>query len=148
MSNEVPMISAWVYGRIVGDSVLQAGFTARSLNIVNQVWEYRAPEGVQTPWIIYQRQSGGDVTSLEGVRIYARGNYLIRVVGTGEDWDHEDIANRLDVLFGRVVNQVVTTPPGVILACVRTEAFDLPEDVGGVQYRHLGGLYGIAAQAA
>lgn len=148
MSDELLVAYAWTYQRIVNDPTMQVMFTNRGLDITNQVWEFKAPEGVQPPFIVYQRIGGGDVRALGGARVYSMVRELIRVVDVGQDWGHDDIVGRLNQLFGLVINVAVSDPPGYIEACSRAEPFDQPEDVGGVQWRHLGGIFEIAAQAA
>lgn len=139
--NEIPMVSGWIYSRIVTDPTLV------SLGVTDQrVWEYVAPD-TDGFHIVYQRQEAGDVRGLGSVRLFTRLRYLIRVVDRGADWSHEAIANRIDALFDAVGPISVADPPGVIEASVRVEPFDQPETVGGVQYRHLGGIYEIAANA-
>jgi hypothetical protein len=153
---ELLVAQAWVYGRLVTDEGIIDSFAAREHPIEHrpmvpdeQVWEYRAPEAVFPPFITYRREGPGiDVTTIGGDRIYTRIPYLITVTGVGEDWNHDDIYASIERLFGLAVNIPVADPPGYIEACVRREPFDQYADVNGVHYRHLGGIYEIAVQAA
>ncbi len=145
--NEVLIAYAFVYNRLVGDTAIGASFTARGLTAADHVWEYRAPEGTGNPVIAFQRIGGGDVNTVAGYRIYSVVRTLIRVYDYGEDWSHEDIAHRLDALFSEGDNVPVTDPAGLILFTRRVEPWDQPEDIGGVQYRGIGGVFDIAAQA-
>ena len=140
------MVSGWVYARLVNDPQLQAIATAQGVELPNKVWEYAAPEGATGWQIIYQRIQASDVAGIN-VRLMAVLRYLIRVVDRGKDWDHETVANRIDALFDHVGPFPVADPPGTIEGAVRMEPFDQPETIGGVEYRHLGGIYQIAANA-
>ncbi len=146
-TNEIPMVSGWIYSRLVNDADLMTLATAQDLSLPDRVWEYNAPESTIGWYVRYQRVEAGDVRGLGSHRFMTRLRYLIVVVDRGADWDHEAIANRIDALFGGVGPLEVADPPGWIESSVRIEPFDLPETVGGVQYRHLGGIYEIAANA-
>jgi hypothetical protein len=153
---ELLVAQAWVYSRLVTDQGVIDAFAARQHPVEQrpmvpdeQVWEYRAPEAVFPPFITYRREGPGiDVTAVGGHRIYTRIPYLITVTGVGEDWSQDDIYARIEGLFGLAVNIPVPDPEGFIEACVRREVFDQYVDFNGVHYRHLGGIYEIAVQAA
>ncbi len=143
LANEIPLVSSWIYARIVTDA------TMITLGVTDEkVWEYAAPEGMSGWFISYQKMEAGDVRGLGNTRFMTRLRYLIRVVDRGADWDHEAVANRIDQLFdGNVSVERVTDPLGWIESSSRIEPYDLPETISGVQYRHLGGIYEIAAIA-
>jgi len=153
---ELLVAQAWIYSRLTGDPSTIAAFAEREnpateapMTPDEQVWEYRAPEAVAPPFITYRREAPGlDVTGLGGNRIYTRIPYLITVTGVGENWDHDDLYACIERLFGLAVNIPVAEPEGYIEACVRREVFDQYADAAGLHYRHLGGIYEIAVQAA
>jgi hypothetical protein len=146
-TNEIPMVSGWIYSRLAEDAALQALAASQGMSLPDRIWEYHAPESLTGWYIRYQRMEAGDVRGLGNHRFMTRLRYLIVVVDRGADWDHEAIANRIDTLFGGVGPLPVADPPGWIESSARIEPFDMPETVGGVQYRHLGGIYEIAATA-
>lgn len=153
---ELLVAQAWVYSRLVTDPGLIAAYQGREHPVTGepmdpeeQVWEYRAPEAVAPPFITYHREGPAvDVTGIGGARIYTRLPYIIAVTGVGEDWNHDDIFACIDRLFGLAVGFPVPEPEGYIEACVRREPIDQYVDFNGVHYRHLGGIYEIAARAA
>lgn len=150
-ANELLVVYGWVYQRIVGDTDpggMVDLFAARGLDVTDHVWEYRGPEDVTHPIIAYRRTDlARDVRGIGGTRVYSIIRTLITVVDQGQDWQHEDILNRIGALFDFAVNLPVAEPPGYIHACERVEPFDAPEDSpAGVQYRHIGGVFDIAAQ--
>lgn len=145
LANEVPMVSGWIYSTIVTDATMVAlGATDE------RVWEYKAPDDVTGWYIAYQQvEPVGDVRGLGNTRLYTKLRYLIRVVDRGADWMHGPVADRVDQLFDGNAEVVRITEPvlGWIEGSTRISPFDQSETVGGVEYRHVGGIYEIAAIA-
>jgi hypothetical protein len=145
LANEVPMVSGWLYATMLNDATLVGlGVTD------DKVWEYKAPDDVNGWYIAYQQiEAAGDVRGLGNTRLFTKLRYLIRVVDRGADWGHGPVANRIDQLFDGNAEVVRITQPvlGWIEGSTRISPFDQSETVSGVEYRHVGGIYEIAAIA-
>ena len=139
MVAETPKAYAWVDSTMRADSALMAAATGG-------VWQGDADIGTIPPFVAYIRQTGSDVLTLAGVRLYASILMQIRAVGPVANYAAlVTIANRIDALFGSV--RVVGLPGGGgVLSCYRESEFELGEVINGAQWDNLGGLYRISLQ--
>ncbi len=134
--NEYPRAAEWLYATLHGDSALMAA--------VSGIYEHPAPQGSTYPVVTFQQQAEVDVEVIDANRVWAEFTILVRVIGqTASTASLKAAADRLDALLHRVSG---VTADSQVISCVRTEVFHLAEEVNGVSYRHLGGLYSLLVQ--
>lgn len=103
-----------------------------------------APVGnLHLPAVVFHNASTRDVLTGTGDLVDVSSLYLVKFVAATSSW--------ADVLPGaKLIHQLlqkanVTFPSGGNLTCVRENIHQVPEEVAGQQYRHLGGVYRIRA---
>ena len=135
--SETVAIDTWLYTVLHGDATLLAAAPG-------DVHADAAPRGSVFPLVIFALQDATDGMGVNGTRILTRATYIVKVVGQATGYKALDTAaSRVDTLLHRASGSVVG---GTIYSCVRTEPFQYREDLDGVEYRHLGGLYEIQVQ--
>lgn len=103
-----------------------------------------APRGTAFPVVIFALQDAIDGMSFNGVRILTKATYEVKVVGAVGGYNAIDTAyGRVDALLHRASGSATG---GYVYSCFRIEPFRYREDLDGVEYRHLGGLYEIQVQ--
>lgn len=114
--------------------------------INGRVYGYVAPENADLPLVIFKFFDGADETGVGAVRLYSALQYIVEVIGEGESFVAlETIANRVDVLLHGKNNLLVDG--GNIVECIRVRPTASVEVIeGGLQYRHLGGIYQLMVQ--
>jgi hypothetical protein len=134
--SEVYRVDSWLYSVLHGDATL--------LGLVTGVYADLAPLEAVFPFVVFTLQDGSDVGTVNGLRIWTRATYTVRVVTDQPSYSLiTAAADRIDVLLHRA-SAVVTG--GAIISCVREEPLRYTETTGGKVYRHLGGSYRIQAQ--
>jgi len=114
--------------------------------VSDRVYAYAAPQGVTYPFIVHGRQASTDFTLLGGTRLWSDLLYLVRAVGRVSSWSSlAPIADLIDARLHEKSGPV--EGGGAVLSCIRVEPFTLVEVVAGVQYRQMGGVYRLLAQA-
>lgn len=142
---EAMFVQEWLHDRLDDDATLRGllgvpvGQTRISPAPGPAEWG-RGPFVVSDPFTPQR-----DVRGVGNARISSDGLWIVKVVqGAASYTPLIPIAERIDVLLGGVGPLVVGAR--TILACHREEAVHYPETDGGVEWRHLGGLYRIRAQ--
>ena len=130
MTTEVVKAETWLYGVLHGDAQLCA-------LINSQVYAYVAPESASYPFVVYHQQAASDVGGVGPVIIAASLLYTVKAVTVGRSY------SALDPIAARIHTLLHAQGGGNIIACVRESVFSLPEVDGGIEYRHLGGIYRI-----
>lgn len=139
MANEVVLVDKWLA------SVLGADATLSGL-VGSRIYSYLAPNGSVFPFIIYAYQGSIDVIAIGGIRIMNNGVYQVKSVGQSNSMvAQEAIANRIDTLLH---GKTGTVAGGIVLACVREQPIAYVENLNGLRYNHLGGLYRTIVQSA
>lgn len=139
MADETTRVDVWL------QTVLAADATLTGL-VGDQVFSELAPQDASFPRVVHQHQGSVDVrTATSSGRIMLSGLWLVRGIAATEDFRSlQAIADRVDVLLERASG---SADGGLVFSCTRESPFRLLEPAdGGIQYRHLGGLYRIYAQ--
>ncbi len=109
-----------------------------------------APLDTMSPYVIFGRQGGSDVNTVNGIRLFVHILLQIKAVGPSGPGGNfgvlETIANRIDALFKDRRN--ITLSSGGVLACYRESELEYPELVNEQPWENLGGLYHIELQGA
>lgn len=139
MAPETVVVERWLYGLLSGDTALAAAVSAR-------IYGYVAPLGTAFPLVIFQTQGGLDVRGVGPTRIMSDLTVVVKAIDRAEGFGTlATIAARIDALLQGASGAATG---GLVISCVREQPFSLVEVIDGAQYRHLGGIYRIAAQGA
>jgi len=141
-------VAEWVVGTITADAEIQAllGVTT-ALAAAARTWDSVAPEGTPFPFIIFQIGDGTDWNPVGlGDRLMVTFPVTVRATDKAESYAATaPIARRLYALLTGNHNAPVSQG-GLILTGRRATAIQYPEQVNGIEYRHIGGLFSIITQ--
>jgi len=130
----------WLYTTLHGDSAL---LTAAP----GDVWRAMAPVNTTPPFVVIARQGGADVLTMNAYRLFASTLMQVKVVGPASGYSAlVTAANRIDALIGRT--GPIALSQGGILACYREQEIAYDENIDGVLWAHLGGLYRLEIQGS
>jgi hypothetical protein len=135
---------AFIVSRLRADPTI-AGIVGRGS--AARIFADVAPELATLPVIVFQVQAAGpDTMAVGAVRVQVRPLYLVRAIARQESWQGQlrTLGDRIDAVLHKAA--LSATADGVVWGSVREEAFRLVESEGGVQHRHLGGLYRLWAE--
>lgn len=136
--SETWVADTWLYGVLAGDPELAASVTG--------VYADLAPEDAVCPYIIFTFQSGRDVSTVNGARIFTAATYLVKVITDQPSYGAvRTVAERIDALLHQAEGH---TPDGTVYSCLREQPIRYTENAGGRAYRHLGGHYRLQVQAS
>lgn len=116
--------------------------------IGEQVYRGEAPPDAVEPYTIIDLYNAGDVTSINGVRIFSNLSYTVKAISQIEPGSLtpsglEAIADAID---GRLHRATGTITGGEVIASVRDFPISYNEIDEGVVYQHLGGVYLLSVQ--
>lgn len=133
----VSVAEAWLLDVLAGDATLVGLVGSRFVSTL-------APVGnLALPCVSWSLMSSRDITAVGGEIIDTESIYLVKAIVMGASWTPaEPIADRIHTL---IHGKSVTFSGTSSLTCVRDRIHQRPEEVGGQQYRHLGGMYKIRA---
>lgn len=128
----------WIYSTLAADATITAAVT-------NKIFDNEAPQGVTTPYIIFQQYvPSRSSLGLGAVRIKENVQYVVKLVQVTNSYSAmEAVADRIDELLHA---KQTTIASGVILSCVRLNEIKYAEPDEGVVFRHLGGIYALEVQ--
>lgn len=133
----VQVVDRWLYETLSGDSELAGMVGGRIVGTLSQ-------GAVATPYVVYFLSSSRDVYTVPTIRVDTDSRYTVKAVGTGATWSQvARIAAHLDALLH---GAQATTSYGTV-ACVRDTVIQYAEVDGGTQYRHLGAVFRVRANA-
>lgn len=145
------IVTTWITAKALAD-------TALTDEVSVHVYDTLAPQGVDPlKYLIFIPPRSIRNVMMMGARIIQTAGepWVIKIVGKEKAFSElETGATRIKALFHRggvADNQQapfpITTTGGKILECYEKDTISYEEDDNGVVYRHLGGLYFIAAQS-
>lgn len=135
--SELVAAEQWLTTVLTGDSTLSASVGLR-------VYGHIVPEGTAYPYIWITNQAATDVMGVGPARILTNTLYAVRAVVQDTTFVNlNTLADRIDTVLHAASGTVAA---GTVMACVRVRPFVMVEPVGGVQYRHLGGIYRLLVQ--
>lgn len=103
-----------------------------------------APEGTIPPFIVFSQQAPTDLMTVGQARIWASFVYLVKV--SAPVTSYTPLKTTADAIDAALHGASGTVADGAILDCTRDRPFAMVEETGGVQWRHLGGLYRMKVQ--
>lgn len=127
----------WLFSKLNADATLTT-----ALGGAGRIYTHKIPTGAAFPCIFITALDLRDFLKSGPVRIWSATLYCVRVVGqTASLSPLTTAAGRLDAVLHAASGSVAH---GTVWGCVRERPFLLSEqDVGGKEYRHLGGVYRI-----
>jgi hypothetical protein len=138
--SETALAYGWIYSTCTADATLMAAATGG-------VWKDKADVGTVAPYVLIQQQVMADTMNINGVRLFSRGLFQIKAVGPNTIYTTlVTIADLLDGHFKNARSIALSSTAG-ILASYREQELSYPDEVNGVAWTHLGGLYTIDVQA-
>jgi hypothetical protein len=138
----VDIIDPWLYATLSGDATLLG-----LINGANQLVSTLGSGNVATPYVQWFQSSTRDVLAVGGIRVQVDTLYTVKAVATGASWSVvRPIARRVDFLLNGKDVTVSSPIPGQI-SCRRESIVQYPEVEQAEQFRHLGGVYRIRANA-
>ena len=143
--NELARVNAWLYDTLAGDAALLALLDGDTSRIVADVAGSKVPR----PFVVYAVQALElDPRSSAG-RIMVVARYTIKAVAEARSYAPVTaLADRIDALLEGARGPVGDGSEVHVLEVTRDRAVQYAEArQHGRQYRHLGGLYRIVAQA-
>lgn len=147
MSEELSLLSSWIYSVLSADSSGAGSLGVLSSGITSRIYDSLIDQDDSvTPWIVFQMLSpGNDFATNAARRLYANPLYIVKVVSKDQAFSQMSaIASRVDSLLHRKADQLITG--GRIISCIRERPHKMIEP-GGIVYRHLGGEYRIMVAA-
>ncbi len=137
MAMPTTVAEQWMYARLSGDTALNARVDGR-------IFPDAVPQNETFPAVTFAFQSGTDEYGVGLSRYWTEMTYIVKATGRADaGTDLEALADRIEAALSGAV--VFTTANGEVFYCFRESPVSYTEDDGGVEYRHLGGLYRIAA---
>jgi hypothetical protein len=140
---ETSAAETWLYATLTGDATLTGLVGAR-------VYNTRRPADGAMPCVVFQLQASGDVMVVGAVRVWSRLTYVVRGIAEPVPPSYEgtlkSIAGRIDALLH---GKSGSNGAGTVWSCVRVRPFQMaetPPQLGGREFRHLGGVYEIQAR--
>lgn len=144
VGDEVVQVAEWLYGVLSEDAGLAEALSVDLAALPDHVWPDVAPSGAAAPWVVYSVQDAIDWGALgSGPRVATSVVVNVRVVTEGRDPGAGGPAAVR--LYGLLTGNHNTALPGggTILTGRRTQTLSYPENTGGIEYRHVGGLFTV-----
>ena len=137
--NETALVDSWISATLLASTDVTDIVSTR-------VYLDVAPETAAFPFIIYQLQDSSDVRGVGTFRVMSDTLYVVKGVAAVASFALlGDLAEAIDAALNTITPEAVTG--GTIIGSVRENPFRLTEKDGGQEFRHLGGIYRIYAQA-
>lgn len=132
----------FVYTRVSADPVLAELAGVAPAYLADRVWPDVAPDTAPEPFLVYSAGEGVDRLALgTEPRLGTPVPINVRWVTRGPDPSAGAAAGRRLYQLLHGAKDVPVSDGGMILTCRRTSALSYPEDAGGIQYHHTGGLF-------
>ena len=134
-------VSTWLHRCLTADAELMALLGGDPLRLVEGVYRGEAPS-----WVVWTIVAPTDVKGVGATHIASNVPIQVKVVGQTETYS--DLAPIYQRVHARLEYQLDhdVVGAGRILSCHRVSGIQYPETSGGIEYRHLGGLYEALTQ--
>ena len=126
-------VRAALYGCLAADATLEA-----LLSKPEAIFEEKAPQGTEPPYVIFQRQAGTDQWTFGPSN--ERAIWLVKGVCRGGT---STSAEEIDARSRELLHRTQLAVPGGILTILRESPVSYGEASDGDEWRHRGGLYRI-----
>jgi len=140
---EEAMLDAWV------KATLEAGvdWNAISTGLGTRIYDRLAPKGALYPYIVFQAQTPPDVVRGVGAaEVMVDSMYVVKAVAQGNSYGSlAEVASEVHKLMTKPNGEEFTD--GFVWTSIRERGFSMTESEATSQYRSLGAVYRIQAQA-
>lgn len=128
-----------IYGKLAGDSTLNALLGAPAANYSKAIYDGNAPAGASFPFVILNRQDGRPTYAMATVPAFETDIWMVKGVDRSDSADTaEAIAARLNTLL---TDGVLSISGASLLYLRRESDVDFQEVEDGRKYQHVGSLY-------
>lgn len=142
--DEQAQVLEWAYTTLSQDQALADALGVPLADLEARVWPDVAPSGTGTPWVVYSAGEGVDRLALgPEPRLGTVVPLNVRIVSQSEDPGVASAAARRVYALLHGARNVPVSDGGTILTARRVGVLNYPEDAGGIQYRHTGGLWSV-----
>lgn len=142
--DELTQVAEWLYVTLSTSEDLAAALGTTLADLPNRVWPDVAPTGTASPWVVYSTIEGRDTLAVgNGPRLMSTVPVNVRAITKGADPSAGGPASQV---FYRLLHGELNVPisgGGMILSSLRTQPLSYPENAGGIDYRHTGGLFNV-----
>lgn len=133
MSDVIGVSAAWIKSTL-----------DNAVGVSDRVYFDVAPQDTSFPLAIYQYQSGTDTMVVNAHRVFSDMAWIVKAVDRETSLATlRNVAGSIDAALHRASG---TADGGTVLYCTREAPFQLTEEIDGIIYRHLGGVYRIVAK--
>lgn len=128
-----------IYGKLAGDSTLNALLGAPVAGMAKSIYHNQAPEGAGFPFVILQKQTGTPTEAFGDPSALETDIWLVKAVDRNDTADAaENVAARIIVLLN---DANLSIAGSTTLYCRRQSDVEYPEVIQGVFYYHVGSLF-------
>lgn len=128
-----------VYGKLAGDTTLNALLGAPASGYSKAIYHNTAPAGASFPYVLFNKQSGVPTEAMTDPSAYETDVWLVKAVDKSTSADPaEAAAERVKTLL----NDASLSISGASLLYLRRQSdVEYEEVTDGVRYQHVGSLY-------
>lgn len=156
MAAESVQLNAWLYDLLSADALLAASLATLAATVYDgnppavtwgtQWWPGAAPGGSPRVYGLWQWIATPDATGMGATRLQVQPRLRVYVVAASANWEAlSPAADRLDALLQGL--SAGGTAAVAVDACWRLSEYSRLEDVSGVRWLSLGGLYAVFARS-
>jgi hypothetical protein len=139
-------LQEFVVARIAASQDVADALGVDLADVSARIWDSTPPPDADLPYIDVTVGTPDDVNTVPMVEVMVRGEVTVKVVGQAEAYEPVSAVYKPvhAALQGRV--SVPLNGDGVVLSSRRLRSIAYPEQVNGIEYRHLGGTYEVFVQ--
>ena len=130
-----------IYGRMAGDTTLNALLAAPAAGYAKAIYHDQAPENAQYPLVVFSRSSGVPTDTFHTPGAYETDVWLVKGIDRSSSADVvESIAARIQALL----NDASLSISGRTLMMLRRQSdIEYPEVTNGESFKHSGSLFRV-----
>lgn len=129
--NELALMDAWIYDRLVASAAIQAACQDR-------IYRDLAPDDADEPLIVYEATPSDDVSFVSTARVQINAEYTIRAVTRGWSFDEANaIADAIDAAMQNAQGEI----SGRQIVAVRARPVSYTTTEKDTRFNHAGGVY-------
>lgn len=150
MADEIQLVENWLYSTLSADATLIALLGSQPAAIGGEgIFSGAATQGAVFPVVIIRYISpigGGDLYVNGANRVWSRARFEVMAADARSDYEGLGaIASRIDTLLS--IRSGVPITGGLILQSIRESPYRRPSFVDGKNYREVGAMWDVIAQA-
>jgi hypothetical protein len=128
-----------VYGKLAGDTTLNALLGAPPTGYSKSIFYQQAPSNAAYPFVVFAKQAGIPAEAFTDASAYETDTWLVKAVDRA---DSADVAESVSARCAVLLNDASLTISGASLLYLRRQSdLDYSELDEGVRFVHVGSLY-------